>query len=136
MKNYFLRSYRFYVPIILFFALADASASNVTLVTHPDIGSVSKNITDSFSSLAKFLTGGSYLIGLAFAISAIIKFKQHKDNPAQIPIGIPISIGLIAGVFLFLPSMLNAIGFSIFGPHGGQAPGPHGTVYHNIHKGK
>lgn len=134
--NPYSLSYRFYVSIILLFALADASASTATLVTHPDIGSVGKNITDSFSSLAKLLTGGSYLLGLVFFISAVIKFKQHKDNPTQVPIGTSISLGLIAGIFLFLPSILDVMGFSVFGHKGGETPGPHGTVYHNILKGK
>lgn len=49
-----------------------------------------------------------------------LKFKQHKDNPSQIPIGTPIALVLIAGGVLFLPSLLGAFGATMFG----HAPKP------------
>ncbi|KGP63819.1 hypothetical protein EP47_12365 [Legionella norrlandica] len=118
---------------ILFLLLSGFSsiihADEVTLVTKTDLGGVSSHITASLVSLTKFMTAGSYLAGIAFAIGAIIKFKQHKDNPTQIPIGTPIALIFIACMFLFLPSTLDVIGGTLFGPVGGDTPGPEGTVY-------
>lgn len=94
-----------------------------------DLGQMASQITGSFSSVAKLITAGSYIGGLGFAIGAILKFKQHKDNPTQIPIGTPIALTLIAAAMLFLPSILGVTGATMFGSGGGEVAGPTGTVY-------
>ena len=60
-----------------------ASAGSTT------IGTMASAITSTFTSIGLMVTGGSYLAGVAFAIGAIMKFKQHKDNPTQIQVGTP-----------------------------------------------
>jgi len=72
------------------------------------IGDMAESITDSFTDLTKLITAASYLAGLAFSIGATMKFKQHKDNPTQIPIGTPIALVFIAAALLFLSSILDA----------------------------
>lgn len=62
-------------------AATTSASSSVTL------GEMAESITGSFTNLTKPITAGSYLAGMAFSIGAIMKFKQHKDNPTQIPIG-------------------------------------------------
>jgi len=49
---------------------------------------------------------------------AIAKFKQHKDNPTQIPIGTPIALLFIGAALLFLPTILQIAGGTIFGDGG------------------
>ena len=93
------------------------------------LGNMASNITQSFTSLAKLITAGSYLAGLGFSVGAIMKFKQHKDNPTQIPIGTPIALVFIAAALLFLPSILGVAGSTMFGSSGGKTAGPGGTVY-------
>jgi len=100
-----------------------------TLSTDSGMGSAADGITSSFGSLAKLITAGSYLAGPGFSIGAIMKFKQHKDNPTQIPIGTPIALVFIAAALLFLPSMLGITGSTMFGSSGGQTAGPGGTIY-------
>lgn len=92
------------------------------------LGGMASNIIGSFTSLTKLITAGSYLAGLGFSIGAIMKFKQHKDNPTQIPIGTPVALVFIAAALLFLPSILNVAGQTMFGGSGTTA-GPTGTVY-------
>ncbi len=92
------------------------------------IGNMATSITASFTSLAKLITAGSYLAGLGFSIGAIMKFKQHKDNPTQIPIGTPIALIFIAAALLFLPSILTVTGDTMFGGAGSVA-GPTGTIF-------
>ena len=82
------------------------------------IGGMASSITKSFGQLAKLITAGSYVAGLAFSIGAIMKFKQHKDNPAQIPIGTPVALVFIAAALLFLPTILNIAGTTMFGGSG------------------
>jgi intracellular multiplication protein IcmD len=74
----------------------------------PSLGSIAESITSSFSNLSKLVTAGSYLAGLAFSIGAIMKFKQHKDNPTQTPIGTPVAMIVIAAALTFLPSLMDA----------------------------
>ncbi|KTD18772.1 IcmD (DotP) [Legionella lansingensis] len=114
--------------IVLFTAylVLIAFASDV-LAGQKSFGNMASSVTDSFTSVAKLITAGSYLAGLAFAIGAIMKFKQHKDNPTQIPIGTPISLVLIAAALLFLPSILGVTGQSLFGESGSVA-GPTGSL--------
>ncbi|HHT0593026.1 TPA: type IV secretion protein IcmD [Legionella anisa] len=93
------------------------------------VGTMASTITSSFTNLTKLITAGSYLAGLGFSIGAIMKFKQHKDNPTQIPIGTPIALVFIAAALLFLPSILGVTGVTMFGGSGGTTAGPTGTVY-------
>lgn len=78
------------------------------------IGTVASTITSTFDSVGKMITASSYVAGLGFSISAILKFKQHKDNPQQTPIGQPIGLVFIAAALLFLPSILEVSGNTLF----------------------
>lgn len=90
-------------------------------------GLAAKNLYLQFAAIAKFITGASYVAGLAFAIGAIMKFKQHKDSPTQVPVGTPIALVFIAGALLFFPTMLAMTGTSIFGTT--TTAGPTGTLW-------
>ena len=93
------------------------------------LGGMASTITQSFTNVTKLITSFSYLGGLAFFIAAILKFKQHKDNPTQIPIGTPIALTFVAAALLFLPTILGIAGATMFGSSGGSTAGPTGTVY-------
>lgn len=86
---------------------ATASSSNSTMAN------LAENVSGSFTNLTKLITAGSYLAGLGFSIGAIMKFKQHKDNPTQIPIGTPIALIFVAAALLFLPTILATTGATI-----------------------
>ncbi len=103
----------------------DAAAGNEVL----SLGGMASTITSSFENLAKLITAGAYLAGLGFSIGAIMKFKQHKDNPTQIPIGTPIALVFISAALLFLPSILGVTGTTMFGASGGQTAGPTGLIF-------
>ena len=80
-----------------------------------NIGNIATTVITSFVGIAKLITAGSYLAGAAFAMGAIMKFKQHKDNPAQNPIGTPIALVFIAAALMFLPTLYTAAGYTVFG---------------------
>lgn len=101
--------------LLLCFAFTDALATGAQLVTKMDAGGVANEIKSSFDALARFVTAGAYLAGLAFSLGAIMKFKQHKDNPTQVPIGTPLGLLAIAACLLFLPSVLGVTGQTLFG---------------------
>ncbi len=99
----------------------DAAAS-------PSLGKMASSMYGSFSNVAKLITSGSYLAGLGFSIGAIMKFKQHKDNPTQVPIGTPIALVFIAAALLFLPTILGVTGQTMFG-QSGKTAGPTGSIF-------
>jgi intracellular multiplication protein IcmD len=91
-------------------------------------GDVATRLTTGFTAIAKLITAGAYLAGLGFSVGAIMKFKNHKDNPSQVPIGTPIAMTFIAAALLFLPSILGVTGGSLF-EGGGTTGGPSGMVF-------
>lgn len=116
----------------------ETSANDLVLAVPPaatssssamSVGDMAEQITSSFTNVTKLITAGSYLAGLAFSVGAIMKFKQHKDNPTQIPIGTPIALVFVAAALLFLPSILEVSGQTMFGRSGGTTAGPTGTVF-------
>lgn len=100
-------------------------AGDVSALT---IGGMATSIIGSFDQLTKLVTAGAYLAGMGFAVGAIIKFKAHKDNPAQVPIGQPIGLIFVAAALIFLPSILSVTGETIFGS-AGSVGGPTGTIF-------
>ncbi|MBL7479698.1 type IV secretion protein IcmD [Legionella bononiensis] len=116
------------IACLIFLTLVNHSAAAYTAMS---LGEVAGSITESFTNLAKLITSGAYLAGLGFSIGAIMKFKQHKDNPTQIPIGTPIALLFISAALLFLPSILDVTSATMFGDSGGQTAGPHGIVFAN-----
>jgi len=80
-----------------------------------NIGTLAGNVTGSFQQLGKLMAATSYLAGFGFAIAGVFKFKQHKDNPTQIPMGTPIALLVVGIVLIFLPGIIKPAGITIFG---------------------
>ena len=110
------------VSSLMIICSSDAAAAAASL------GVVAATVTSSLSAVTKLITAGSYVAGLAFSIGAIMKFKQHKDNPTQVPIGTPVALVFIAAALLFLPSILGVAGSTMFGGSAKTA-GPSGAIY-------
>lgn len=101
-------------------ALADTSGDD-------NLGKVASTITGSFGQLAKLITAGAYMAGIGFCMASMLKFKAHKDNPTQIPIGTPIALLFIGAALIFLPNIFKIAGYTIFGGTSG-AGGISGTT--------
>lgn len=95
-------------------------------------GSIAANITGSFASIVKLITGISYLAGVGFGAAGIMKFKQHKDNPTQIPLGQPVALLFISAALIWLPMLIQSAGVSIFGASGGTSAGAGGASGRDI----
>lgn len=89
--------------------------SGASFAATPTLGNMATHVISSFAAIGKLITAGSYIAGLAFSVGAIMKFKQHKDNATQIPIGQPIGLILIAAALLFMPTLLETLGATMFG---------------------
>jgi hypothetical protein len=44
-----------------------------------------------------------------------MKFKQHKDNPTQVPVGTPVSMIVMGASLMFAGNFITPLGQSIFG---------------------
>lgn len=96
--------------------------------SNPTIGDLATNITGSFGGLTQLMVGTAYVAGIGFGVAAVFKFKQHKDNPTQVPIGTPITMLAISAALVFLPGVYSPLGSTIFGPDStGEAGGNTGA---------
>ncbi len=93
-----------------------------------DLGTVAGNVTSTFVEVAQLITAASYVAGLGFAVGSILKFKAHKDNPQQITVGVPIALMFVAAALIFLPSMFDVAGGTLFGSSGGTSAGISGIT--------
>ncbi|MCH9689410.1 MAG: type IV secretion protein IcmD [Gammaproteobacteria bacterium] len=125
MNNWGIRMKTNLIKKLLILSLMMFAGSALAAVS--TIGGMASMITSSFAQITNLITGASYLAGLGFSIGAIMKFKAHKDNPTQITVGTPIALVFIAAALLFLPSLLDVAGGTMFG--GGSTSGPSGAVY-------
>lgn len=77
------------------------------------LGAVAKRVTGALPEITRLIMGISYVAGVGFAVAGIIKFKQHKDNPAQVPLGGPIAMIFIAAALIYLPTIIESAGETI-----------------------
>ncbi|WP_342228345.1 type IV secretion protein IcmD [Rickettsiella endosymbiont of Rhagonycha lignosa] len=101
--------------------------TSVALADDDNLGKVASTITGSFSQLARLITAGAYMAGIGFCMASMLKFKAHKDNPTQIPIGTPIALLFIGAALIFLPNIFRIAGYTVFGGTSG-AGGVYGTT--------
>ncbi len=80
-----------------------------------DLGSVADNVIETLDSMAKLITAAAYVLGMGFGVASVMKFKQHKDNPTQIPIGTPMALLFVSASLIFLPTIFGIAGQTIFG---------------------
>ncbi len=107
-KLSWIKSISYLLIAVGFFVFGSAYAADQTL------GDVADNITGSMQNLAKLIMAMSYVMGMGFAVGAAFKFKAHKDNPQQIPVGTPIALFFIAAALIFLPSVFDMAGYTLF----------------------
>ncbi|MCR9192458.1 MAG: type IV secretion protein IcmD [Gammaproteobacteria bacterium] len=117
----------------LLLAMTAVSGASLALIVSGDamagsetLGTMASTMTATFGSVGKLVTAASYIGGLVSSIAAILKFKQHKDNPQQTPIGQPIGLIFIGAALLFLPTVFSVVGNTLF-KAGGTTAGASGT---------
>ena len=53
----------------------------------PSTGEIASRVTTQTEGLTEVITAGSEAAGAAEEVASIEKFKLHKDNPTQVPLG-------------------------------------------------
>jgi intracellular multiplication protein IcmD len=92
------------------------------------LGSLAANVRGTFTDVAQLMMGIAYVAGIGFFIGAIFKFKQHKDNPTQIPMGTPIALLVVAVCLVFMPYIIQSSGATFTGGAEDSISGPDGTL--------
>lgn len=100
-------------------ALASMVAGTAALAAvSGGIGTVASNVTSNLSNIARLITAGAYVGGMAFAVGAVVQFKAHKDNPTQIPISKGFVMLFVAAALIFIPTVFKVSGATLFGGSG------------------
>ena len=119
MKKYVVSS----LLLVSTLLLAPAAYANISL------GDVSNNALGVASGLAHIIDAGMYVLGLGFAVGALLKYKHHRDNPSQIPLSTPCTLAAVAAALIFLPIITAATGDTLFGHENNVIAGPAGIAY-------
>jgi intracellular multiplication protein IcmD len=89
------------------------------------------NLYCSFDPISIMLGGAGYLGGIAFGAAAALKFKQHRDNPAQVSVGFPLVYLTIAVGLVYMPSLLSEGRNTLFSDTGEES-----SAYIGVDEGK
>ena len=57
----------------------------------------------------------AYIAGVGFGIKAALKLKESNETKGQVPLSQPITLVIVSGVLLALPTMLKVATESVFG---------------------
>ena len=87
----------------------------LVLAEGQDITAIATTVSTEATAIAKLLSVTSYVAGVGFALAGILQFKAHKENPQQTPLSKPVVMIVVAACLLFLPTILNIAGASLFG---------------------
>lgn len=79
------------------------------------VSDIAAKVTTEANAVAKLLSVTAYVAGVGFALAGILQFKAHKENPQQTPLSKPVVMMVVAACLLFLPTILNVAGSSLFG---------------------
>lgn len=80
-----------------------------------NLGGVAERISTSLAGVKNLIVVIATIAGLGFGVAAIFKFKQHRDNPQQVPLGQPLSLLAISVMLLWLPFLLQSAGATLTG---------------------
>lgn len=85
----------------------------------PDLVTMIGNLTRSLAPIQKLITGGAYLFGILFFITAISKLKKIGDkrtnSSSQEKMFTPMMYLLFGSALLYLPSALSVMADTAFG---------------------
>ena len=68
------------------------------------------SLTAFFKDLGPLIGSIAMVAGLIFFVASVFTFKQHRDNPTQVPIGKPITQMCISVVLMFMGQIIQPLG--------------------------
>lgn len=94
------------LTVALFASMAFAGGQDITALT--------TKVKTQATAIAQLLNVAAYVAGVGFALAGVLQFKAHKDNPQQTPLSKPVVMIVVAACLLFLPTVLDIAGESLF----------------------
>ncbi len=79
------------------------------------LGQIAETAVTSIAPIVDLIVAICYVAGIGFAGAGILKFKQHKENPAQVPLGTCFMLLFIGISLVWLPTLIKSTGATIFG---------------------
>lgn len=76
--------------------------------------SIADNVRGNLGAVVDLIIGLAFLAGVAFFLTGLVKFKAHKDNPTQVPLSAPLVLISISACLMFLPSLIDVAGETVF----------------------
>ena len=76
---------------------------------------ITKAATTQLPEVVDVLAIISYIAGVGFGIKAALKLKESNETKGQVPLSQPITLVIVSGVLLALPTMLKVATESVFG---------------------
>jgi len=109
--------------LLLIFGLnAYANAQSV-----PTLGDIAQNLTNTFEAITRLITAVAYVSGSGLFLISIFQFRQHKENPTQIPLSKPMMFLALGSALLFFPTIIEITEHSVFGTNA-ITGGPQGLI--------
>lgn len=71
------------------------------------IAGMGDQLRDQIGSLTDLIGAASFIVGLVFGASGLMKFKQHSENPQGTPLSHAMVRLLVAGALIALPAVLG-----------------------------
>lgn len=75
----------------------------IPVYAQQSLGSVSNNVLGLVDFMGEYLMHISYVIGFICGVGALIQYKNHRDNPIQVPLGKPILLLIMGLIFVLMP---------------------------------
>lgn len=99
------------LPVISF-----ADATNRTAGTgKKGLKAAASGLKGFLDTLPGLIGSLALVAGLILFVGGIFTFKQHRDNPTQVPIGKPITQLCLSIVLIFMGNLLAPIASTLFG---------------------
>lgn len=64
-------------------------------------------VNNTLSGMNNLITGGAYLLGVAFGVKAALKLKEHNESEGRTKLSTPLTLGVVSACLLALPSFLK-----------------------------
>ncbi len=98
--------------LVIFAGLMGLAAGSAMAATTTAIVS---NFMSQAGGWTDVLSTVAYLAGIGIGIKAALKLKEHNESKGQIPVSQPITMFIVAGLLIALPSFLTTAADSTMG---------------------
>lgn len=72
-----------------------------------DLSSMVGQLQSQIATVVNLFGAVAFVAGIGFLLAGILKFKNFRDNPQQVPLSAPITYLIIGSLLVFLPSLVK-----------------------------